>query len=464
MPTALLRVIDELVLTGLGPLPQSYRLPGMPDGMPTSSRRAVAVVIAAGLAAIGWLAAAGANTWAHAGVVVATVLMCAAVHRLRAWLHCHRLHRALRAFAPQIALVYAGKSGGSWQLGMWEPALLHSGLPLVVINWHQGYLAMALDGTSVPVIQVGRTSQRAIDGLVVPTLRAFFYVQNARRNVEFMRYEHLTHVWLGHGDSDKPASFNARHARYDRVVVSGQAAIDRYAVHGIHMDPDRFELLGRPQIADIRRASTPVSQIDAPTVLYAPTWQGVEGSINFSSLSRGPRIVRALVARGCIVVFRPHPLSHRWKRQRRIIGRVHDILEADSAGSGRPHVYGDAAETVWSVADCCNHADALISDVSSVVTDFLQSEKPYAMVSMHTGVAAFRAEFSLARTGYVINRRLRNIQAVLNRLLVDDPLAEARIARKRYVLGELDGQASTEAFAEFVRRVGRAERAPRLVP
>ena len=108
---------------------------------------------------------------------------------------------------------------------------------------------------------------------------------------------------------------------------------------------------------------------------------------------------------------------------------------------------------MWTVVDCANHVDALISDVSSVVSDFLQSEKPYAMTAMQASVEDFRRKYPVARGGYVLLGDLSNLHSVLDELLRTDPLASARSELKRYVLGEFTGDESAEAFAAFVREL-----------
>ena len=327
----------------------------------------------------------------------------------------------------------------------------------MVINLHEKYTEMILRdaGLTSPFIQLGSRGTGDLGSVVVPSLTTLYYVQNAQRNAGFIAYDRLSHVWLNHGDSDKPANFNARHALYDVLVVCGQAGIDRYERHGIHIDPSKFEVLGRPQAAGIEPASGPIADRDPQVVLYAPTWHGLDVAVNFSSLERGPEIVRALLARGATVIFRPHPLSYRWRIRRAIVREIWAILEDDRTQTGRKHIWGKRAQTTWSVAECANHADALISDVSSVVSDFLQSEKPYAMTSMYDPIDEFRAEFSVAETGYVLLGDLSNLDETLDDLLGGDPLAAARRARKRYVLGEFAGDQSPEAFAAFVRRLAQ---------
>jgi hypothetical protein len=447
----------------LGETPSyAHGLPGLADGPPRPSRLSprayVAVSITAIVAAVVLLVAdAPRLAYVVVALVAAAAWLVAGESAWRLARHRRRMRRALEAYAPTIGMAFAGRSGAPWQLRMWEPYLLRSGEPCIVINLHPKYTPMILEGAelSSPLITLGSRETADLDTVLVPSLRALFYVQNAQRNAEFMAHDRLTHVWLNHGDSDKPANFNERHADYDVLVVCGQAGVDRYARHGIDVDPAKFVILGRPQASGIMPASARAPSPAQPTVLYAPTWQGLDPSVDFSSLMQGPDIVRALLARNCVVIFRPHPLSIRWRIRRAVVREIRAMLKQDRAETGRRHVTGKKAERVWSVVDCANHADALISDVSSVVSDFLQSEKPYAMTSMRASVEDFRAEFSVARTAYVLLGDLSNLDEVLDDLLGSDPLAEARREAKRYVLGDFVGEESAEAFADFVRELAQ---------
>lgn len=440
----------------------AHGLPGIADGPPQPGRIPVSAhpwisLVAAGVAVV--LTVLGAPWPAFVILVAVTALawLGSVQTMIRFARHSRRLRNALEAYAPTIAMGFAGRSGGPWQLRMWEPYLLRSGERCVVYTLHEKYLPLILDSAdlSSPLIQLGSRGTRDLDTLLVRTIRAIFYVQNARANQGYMDHTDRTHVWLNHGDSDKPANFNPRHALYDLLVVCGQAGIDRYERHGIHIPLEKFRVLGRPQASDVKPARGPISERKVKIVLYAPTWHGVDESVNFSSLEKGPELVRALIDRNVTVIFRPHPLSIRWRIRRQVIMEIRQILREDKASSIRRHHWGKTVNKKWSVVDCANRSHALISDVSSVVSDFLQSEKPYAMTSMRASIDDFRAEFSVAETGYVLLGDLSNLDGVLDDLLEADPLAEARAERKRYVLGDFVGQESAEAFADFVRVLAR---------
>jgi hypothetical protein len=436
-------------------------LPGLPDGPPVKSRVPVRLYSAVGVCG-GLLALVVASLGVPAILLIVLAVLLLALYvvasdaLVRYLTGNLRLEHALRAYAPTIGMGYAGRTGGSWQLRMWEPYLLRSGERCVIFNLHQKYVDRILSGRPPlrsPFIQLGSRGAAHLSRVLVPSLRTLYYVQNAEPNVGFLRHRRITHVWLNHGDSDKPAAFHPRHADYDRLVVSGQAGIDRYARHGIVVPPEKFVLVGRPQASDIQPARGPIAEQAPQKVLYAPTWQGISPEVDFSSLSRGPDIVRALLSRGVTIVFRPHPLSYNKRRYRSIVRAIGGILAEDKKGTGREHVWGEQAEKVWTVVDCANHVDALISDVSSVVSDFLQSEKPYAMTAMRTSVEDFRGKYPVASGGYVLLGDLTNLDSVLDELLRTDPLASARSELKRYVLGDFTGGESAEAFAAFVREL-----------
>ena len=71
------------------------------------------------------------------------------------------------------------------------------------------------------------------------------------------------------------------------------------------------------------------------------------------------------------------------------------------------------------ILDTFNQVDALVSDVSSVIPDFLFSEKPFALTLMAAEMttAEFSADFPLAHAGYLLSSNLSNLDIVLQQLL-----------------------------------------------
>ncbi|MER7575252.1 hypothetical protein [Streptomyces sp. NPDC126514] len=98
--------------------------------------------------------------------------------------------------------------------------------------------------------------------------------------------------------------------------------------------------------------------------------------------------------------------------------------------------------------DCFNVSDAMVSDISSVVSDFIASGKPYAVTdSGELGEEEFKRQNTAVRAAVILS----NSAAELGRLLdavrdpSADPLAEDRGELKRYLLGP-DEPTSIEQF------------------
>ena len=102
----------------------------------------------------------------------------------------------------------------------------------------------------------------------------------------------------------------------------------------------------------------------------------------------------------------------------------------------------------------------MISDVSSVVPDFLYSGKPYGLVTMTSTVEEFEQAFPLARSAYVITKDLTTLETALDGLLVEDPKAEQRKATREYYLGPFAPKNYADAFVEAARHVVNVERKP----
>ena len=369
-----------------------------------------------------------------------------------------RIPAALKAYQPRFAVYYATVTGAQYQLGMWLPYLERLRVPYVVITRQPETVSTIAGLTSAPILvpKKDRVSE-SLDAMVVPSLRAAFYVQGSPANQTFQRYRQLTHVWLNHGDSDKQANYNPRHASYDLLFVSGQQGVERYANHGIEVPPERFAIVGRPQIERIETRDAALPPGSPRTVLYAPTWKGGRPSTNYSSLPMGEKIVAALLERGCTVIFRPHPVSYTDADDAKRIRAIQQRLEADRTASGRAHAWGRQAEKDWDIPACFNASDALVTDVSTVANDYLASGKPFAMVAVTAGGAEFVAEFPTAQVAYVVEKDLSTLPAVLDALLGEDTLAGARLAYRDFCLGPHVGSHAAE---EFLRVAGEIVAGP----
>ncbi|MGI5375368.1 hypothetical protein ACQEV2_14185 [Streptomyces sp. CA-251387] len=120
--------------------------------------------------------------------------------------------------------------------------------------------------------------------------------------------------------------------------------------------------------------------------------------------------------------------------------------------------------------DCFNVSDAMVSDISSVVSDFIASGKPYAVTdSAELGVEEFKRQNTAVRAATILSNSAAELGELLDAVRDPsaDPLAEDRKELKRYLLGP-DEPTSIEQFNTAVanlaikaetRNVGQESRA-----
>ncbi|MEJ7636227.1 CDP-glycerol glycerophosphotransferase family protein [Aeromicrobium sp.] len=441
-------------------IPQAAHLPRAEVALPSTGLALwIFVVDTAGMALLALSGAFGVSPLpAVVTAVVGTVMMLLiGLQAVRFLVQRRRveadLPSILKELDPAFVFHWQAPAGTAYQAAMWLPYLERIGTPYFVLVRTVANFVEVSKMTTAPVIL--RVGLEDLDRIVTPSLRVVFYANTAVRNSHMIRFPRLTHIQLNHGDSDKIASVSPTFRQYDRNFVAGQAAIDRFATHGVQTLPDQFEIVGRPQLEDVQSVSGPTSSVKQPTVLYSPTWSGFYDDSDYSSLSAGPAIVQSLLDRGCLVVFRPHPYARRHPGNTRACVKVIDLLVADSQATGRAHVFGPAAETEMSVVDCFNASDAMISDVSSLSSDYLMSGKPFAMAAVSAHGDQFVASFPLARAAYVfdvVRGKAAGLSDLVEDMLGADSLAETRRSMRTYYLGESSPENVAGRFLETARR------------
>lgn len=362
-----------------------------------------------------------------------------------------RTVRELQALKPVAMMPYGGSA--AFHIPMWEEYVEKLGVPYFIETLKERTVEKLAELSDAPIICPADITEKEINDLIPDSVKIAYYVHNAAENRGFLRNRRVASVWVHHGDGDKLASYRAKSAEYDYLFVAGQGAIDRYANHGVNIPGEKFRIIGRPQTESIEVSDRSLRDIENPTVLYAPTWHGKKPIENYSSLDYGREIVKSLLCHGATIIFRPHPASKSSKRYRDLIKEIQTILDEDAVKSGRHHIWGRSAEELMSVADVANASDAMVSDVSGIVTDYMQSKKPYAMVTLQFGESDFKRDFPTSRASYVITTEEGSLREAVQQMFGPDPLRKARLAAREYYLGGFEGHQSAERFVAESRRI-----------
>ncbi|WP_433252215.1 CDP-glycerol glycerophosphotransferase family protein [Streptosporangium sp. CA-135522] len=356
--------------------------------------------------------------------------------------------KRLAKYRPEVILYFSGPDDSAYQATMWLRPLERIDRRVVVVLRERSMLRL-LGETSLPVVCIPAAAD-LMSFEALGSARVCLYPSNVGKNIHMLRIRGLRSVFVGHGDSDKEASFNPFTKVYDEVWVAGQAGRDRYLRARVGVGDEDVHEVGRPQLTGVRTTGPGLPFL---TVLYAPTWEGwTDDLFHTSIITMGPAIVRTLLARSPAlrVIYKPHPLTgYRNPAARRAHQEILAMLErAELSRSIARHPAGTArAEPIRHLAvigpepplyECFNQADLMITDISSLVADFIASGKPYVVTNV-AGLPerAFRERYPSTEAGYLLTEDLDELPVVLAALESggEDVLAAARRKLRSYLLG-----------------------------
>jgi hypothetical protein len=446
----------------------ALRVPAGPPGGPAGWRGARLFyldvlpvgAIAAGAHGVSWpgtAALGGAGLGAAVALQVTAVLVLL-LHARQARPLADREHvittvdRQVQAYRPEVIFYFSGPATSVYQATMWLDTLSRLTRRAIVVLRERELLPL-LGPTTLPVLCV----PSAIDLMNLRGLdsaRLALYASNVGKNIHLLRVPGLRSVFIGHGDSDKEASFNPFSKAYDEVWVAGPAGRARYLRAQVGVRDEDIVEVGRPQLSGIGQGGPGLPVL---SVLYAPTWEGWTDDLFHTSLiTMGPRLVRALLGHAPAVrlIYKPHPLTG--ERDPRATTAHRKIVEIIGAAAARHEIVTGPEPHLYA---CFNDCDLLISDISSVVADFIASGKPYAVTNV-AGMAdhVFRERYPSAEAAYLLGPGLAELPAILAQLrrAGEDDLARARREMKTYLLGPGHPDAMTR-FDEAVNHAhGRA--------
>jgi hypothetical protein len=422
------------------------------------------------------------------------------------------VNKRLAELRPEVALYFSGSRDSAYQANMWLSTIDDLDRPAVIVLRERPMVSL-LGRTRTPVICVPNAQDmvrldlssvrmalypanvgKNLHMLRMPTVRsAFINHGDSDKPASFNPFaKAYDEVWVAGPAGRQRYLAMGTGVRDEDIVEVGRPQLAPIkttgAVSGVTPDP-MF------------------------TVLYAPTWEGWSDDLAHSSVATmGPAIVRALLDHSpqIRVLYKPHPLTgtrdpeaiarheeivamiERANASRATSGGEHgdrlkaltkrlDALAGDESAGDEAQIMRDSAaaddsdawqetEDAWTAAywqaggpvrhrvitgprphvyDCFNHADLLITDISSVAGDFIVSGKPFAVTNV-SGLAAeeFRRLYpTAAEAAFLIGPDCAELPAVVAQAGGDGPdlMAERRRELRNHLLGT-DGLDSEKRF------------------
>lgn len=356
----------------------------------------------------------------------------ALVRAPRGTAHRDLVRAALRPHAPVVVLYFGGGPGSVYAANTWLPTLERVRQSAFVMLRDPAALAR-LAPTTLPVVCA--PGRRDVFSFAQAPLQVSLFPVNETENLRLLRSRELRSAFVGHGDSDKSGSASTLSRAYDEVWVAGPAGRQRYTEADVGVRDEQIREVGRPQTAQVQLPSSRRPAGGPYTVLYAPTWEGLDLANHESSLQvAGPTIVSQLLGLEDVrIVYRPHPLTG---SRRADVARTHRGIVARLRAAGAPHQVqeGDGVD----LFACFDEADALVTDISSVIPDFLASTKPYFVVDVRSlAEEEFRRDVPTAAAAYVVQPTGEGLLDGLADARGADSMRARRLALREHLIGPL---------------------------
>lgn len=348
------------------------------------------------------------------------------------------LETAPRPLDARVIVWFPTALDSLYQLRPWYAALraLDATHRLTVICRDSRVAATIRDESDLDALSLATSAEleQIADGV-----RVALYVNLDPLDFDCLRFPSMTHVFIGHGDSDKAVFTSNQVKAFDRYFVAGPAAVERLAGQLDFYDTDaHVVVVGQPQLDGMKRPDEPGP--GRPVVVYTPTWEGAHSSVAYSSLlTHGIALIDSLVADGGYdLVYRPHPFTGHEDP-------AHG--EADRAIAERVRRAGGRVDASPDLATAFNGASVLITDVSGVISFWLPTGRPILIAQ--TASAAPAGTLTAELPQLPAEDATRTADRV--RELLADPPELAPIAEHH--LGDLTPGAAIATFVEAVTRL-----------
>jgi hypothetical protein len=336
--------------------------------------------------------------------------------------------------------IYAGDSNSAENyLQLWIPLFIKSHVEFIILTRHRTTYYNALTTYPyLPLIFAEKTEDLNLVMKKLPLLKSCFYLSNNGNNIDMLNYNQLSHIFLGHGDSDKSASAHKFFRVYDEIWTAGDAHRDRFVNEGFPYDSLKFVKTGRPALKKILNFSTIVWNKrfkGSFKMLYLPTWEGLLDGQDYSSLSICEEIVHCLFKNFCTkkifsLTVKLHPgTGQRISSFKKTEKKLKKITKKNPEKC-------KIARRQMAIEPLLKETNIFICDISATISDCLAANGPiFVYMPKERTIELAKSRMPYEYYAYIFtsaDELIEKIEMVLNK---HDYLQERRKEAMEYILG-----------------------------
>lgn len=249
----------------------------------------------------------------------------------------------------EIGIVFPDQVAMS-QLEIWLPYLINSSYKVCIFA--QTCSPKIIYKIPFPVFSID-SGFSIYDVKKFTKLEFLLYPTNRSKNFNWLlKFPHLKHIFIGHGDSEKHSSSSRIINAYDFVMLSNFDSYKRYRHAGVRLGLEKCLFMGVPTQEGITYKNTPCNNVKS--ILYAPTFEGNSPEVNYSSLEKIHNIV---FKNKYNIIFRPHPGTGKRDKNYKNI-----LLKYEKSTLSKVQQF--------------NKSDIIICDISGIKNEYLFTGKP----------------------------------------------------------------------------------------
>jgi CDP-glycerol glycerophosphotransferase (TagB/SpsB family) len=254
------------------------------------------------------------------------------------------------------------------------------------------------------------------------------------------------HIHINHGESDKSSDHSNQVKAYDYIFVHGPNGYNNYIKYLIKLDNDQLVQTGRPQLDFIKPINLDTK--GKKVVIYAPTWEATHKSMRYTSIDiYGQQIVDTILdSDQYFFIYKPHPNIGANDNNVKKINNY--IINRTKESEFALTITNEDVNNIYPLVDFA------IFDMSSIMTDYLNVDKPFILADVFDPEVHNVSEYNVLKAcNRLTNDNIDNLLEVIETEILNDPLKEKRAEIKELYLGNYKKGESIKKFLDSVSKI-----------
>jgi len=276
--------------------------------------------------------------------------------------------------------------------------------------------------------------------------KVIIYVNNGYQNFQSLIYQKAMHIHINHGESDKSSDHSNQVKAYDYIFVHGPNGYNNYMKYLIKLDEDQLVQTGRPQLDFIKPISLDTK--GRKVIIYASTWEATHKSMKYTSVDRyGKKIVDSIIdSDKYFFIYKPHPNIGANDNN---VKEVNDyIINRTKKSKFAITITDEDVNNIYPLVDFA------IFDMSSIMTDYLNVDKPFILADVFDATVHNVNDYNILKAcNRLTDDNIDDLLNIIENEMINDPMKSKRVIIKELYLGNYKKGDSIKKFINSISEI-----------